>query len=103
MPPTFFEDGAIVKSVKLNSTAFEQGLRQGQIIISVDGRKISNSDDYIKIISEKFYLDKNEKITITTKDSEFIMFSNHAPEIIVSDVSKSNSFISSIVHSCISH
>jgi len=90
MPPTFFENGAVIKSVKLNSTAFEQGLKQGQIIISVDGQKISNSDDYLKIISEKFHSDEKEKITITTKGSEFILFSNKAPEIIVSDVSKSN-------------
>ena len=30
---TFFSKGAIITSVESDSTAFEQGLRQGQIII----------------------------------------------------------------------
>ena len=44
-PPQFFQKGVLITSVETNSTAFEEGLRQGQIIIGVDGKKIDNLDD----------------------------------------------------------
>jgi len=39
-PPVFFEKGVLITSVEQNSTAFEQGLRQGQIITGIDGNTI---------------------------------------------------------------
>lgn len=90
VPPTFFEKGVVIKSVGLNSTAFDQGLRQGQIITFIDGKSISNSDDYAKTLSGKFISNESVKTIVTTKNSEFVLFSSNPPEIIVSDVSKSN-------------
>ncbi len=90
MPPTFFEKGVVIKSVDLNSTSFDQGLRQGQIIIGIDGREIANLEDYAKALSGKFASNENVRMTITTEDSEFVLFSNHLPDITVSDISKSN-------------
>ena len=40
LPPTFFNTGVLVKHVNVNSTAFEQGLRAGQVIEAIDGQKI---------------------------------------------------------------
>ena len=41
---TFFQTGVLVASVDGNSTSFEQGLREGQIITEIDGKEILNLD-----------------------------------------------------------
>jgi len=90
IPPTFLEKGVLIKSVELNSTAFDQGLRQNQIITSIDGTPINNMEDFTKLISSKFYSGEKIKLIITTTNSEVILFSNHTPEITVSDIPKTN-------------
>ena len=89
-PLTFFEEGVVVKSVVPNSTAFDSGLRQGQTIIEIDGKKITNIKDYANSLSGKFSGNKSVKTEIMTKDSQIILFSKNAPEIIAADVSKTN-------------
>lgn len=88
----FFEKGVLIKSVVSNSTAFDSGLRQGQIITEIDGEKIANVNDYSNVLSGKFPLNSNTsvKTEITTTNSEIILFSEKAPEITVSDISKTN-------------
>lgn len=86
----FFEKGVVIKSVDSNSTAFEQGMRQGQTIISVDGNRVENADDYSRIISEKFASNESVKTTIATKDSQFVFYSSVPPKISVSDISRTN-------------
>ena len=85
-----FEKGVLVKSVELNSSAFESGLRQGQIISSIDGKEVNNLDDFSKIMSGKNYSTGNIKTIISTNQGEFILFSDKPPEITVSSISKSN-------------
>ncbi|MEK6819640.1 MAG: hypothetical protein AABY03_00375 [Nanoarchaeota archaeon] len=89
-PPTFFQEGVVVKSVNSNSTEFNSGLRQGQIILNIDGNEIKDIQDYTNAISGKFISNKSVKTEIATKDSEFILFTNSAPEITVSNVPKTN-------------
>lgn len=84
------QKGVKITSVELNSTAYEQGLRQGQIIKSIDGERIRNLDDYSSLVLEKFKDNENKKIIIETSKTEIILFTNQAPEITVADVSKSN-------------
>ena len=112
-----FQKGVIIKSVEKNSTAYEEGLRSGMIIKSINGDTVNSMDDYTRIISLAFpakeinpastikplisntennasknissgisnnsdnssdnklsadFLKNNKKLTITTKDSEFI-------------------------------
>jgi len=90
LPPTFLEKGVLISSMDANSTAFDQGLRQGQIITHIDGNLISNLDDFTKVMQDKFPTDEKIKTTITTKDSEVILFSNETPELIVSEIPKTN-------------
>lgn len=85
-----FEGGIVIKSVELNSTAFEQGLRQGQIINYVDGKKINNVEDFSQILSEKDYSEGNVKTTFSTNSGEILFFSDNGPEITVAHVPKSN-------------
>lgn len=89
VPPTYFEKGVVIKSIELNSTAFNEGLRQGQIITSIDGKEISNSEDYSLAISGKFPSNESVKTVILTKDSEVVLFSGNPPEITISNVEKS--------------
>jgi membrane-associated protease RseP (regulator of RpoE activity) len=90
IPLNIFEKGVLVKSVELNSTAFESGLRQNQIITSIDGETISNFEDYSAIMSQKNYSNESIKTVVSTDNGEFILFSNKQPEITVSDIPKTN-------------
>ncbi len=90
LPPSFLEKGILITGVESNSSAFEQGLRQGQIITSIDGKAVENIDDFSKIIQEKYPSEKEIKTTIQTKDFQIILFSKQVPEITVSDIPKTN-------------
>src|SRR3989344_6353269 len=74
-----FEKGVLVRGVEVNSTAFEQGLRGGQIINSIDGQKVENLDDFSSIMSSKNYSEGNLKTIISTNEGGFILFSNNSP------------------------
>ena len=87
-PPQFLEQGVLISSVEKNSTAFEQGLRKGQIIVSIDNKKIQSIEDYSKIVNEKFPSSEKIKISISTKDSEHILFTDKFSGIIVSEIPK---------------
>src|SRR3990167_661625 len=89
-PPTFFQDGVVIKSVSQNSTSFDSGLRQNQIIIGIDGKEIKNVEDYADALAGKFISNTSTKTIITMKNSEFVLFTNSAPEITVSNVPKTN-------------
>ena len=90
VPPKLFQKGVVITSVSANSTAFEGGLRQGQIITEIDGVKINNIEDYSKTIQNKFPLAEIAKTAIKTDKSDVIFFSKEAPQIIVSDLKKTN-------------
>ncbi len=90
MPPTFLEKGVLITSVETNSTAFEQGLRQGQIITNIDGTQIKNLESFSNALQGKFNSNENIKIIIQTKNSEVILYSNHVPNITVAEIPKTN-------------
>mgnify|MGYP001571536067 FL=1 len=86
-----FDKGVLVKSVEPNSTAFDQGLRKGQIIDSIDGKKTEKIGDFAGVIGEKnFSINNSLKTIIATDQGEFVLFSDSAPEITVSELPKSN-------------
>ncbi len=86
----FFQKGAMITSVNQNSTAFESGLRQNQIITSIDGTPINSIEDFTKYIQENFPSNESKKIVFTTKDSEIIYFSKEIPDITVSEIPKTS-------------
>jgi preprotein translocase subunit SecD len=88
LPPTFLEKGVLITSVEGNSTAFEQGLRQGQVITHIDGQAIFDLGDFSEILQSKFPTNESVKTILKTKESEVILFSNETPKIIVSDIPK---------------
>ncbi|MGD9276197.1 MAG: hypothetical protein PVJ67_03430 [Candidatus Pacearchaeota archaeon] len=86
----FLEKGVMITSVKTNTSAFDSGLREGQIIVSIDGKTIDNLQDYANALKDKYLTEENVKTIITTKESEIILFSSVAPEITVSEIPKTN-------------
>ncbi len=80
-----FESGLIINSVDSNSTAFESGLRSGQIIKSIDNQEIKSIEDFSKAMS-KFPTPEKTKLIITTKDTTFTLFTNETPKITVDKI-----------------
>jgi preprotein translocase subunit SecD len=87
---TLFQRGVLITSVEQNSSAFQYGLRQGQIITAIDGKAINNITDYSNYIQSKFPSLNQTKIIIKTKDLEAILYTNNAPNITVSKIPKTN-------------
>ena len=90
IPPTFMQKGVLVTSVDSDSRSFEQGLRQGQIIIGIDGKTIENLEDFSEVFQGKYISNKSIKTIIITKNEEIILFLNQTPEITVSEIPKTN-------------
>ena len=81
-----FESGVAITSVEKNSPAFQEGLRQGQIIKSVNQEKISTPQDYLRITEQYFQDNQEKRIDIKTKDNELILFTNQTPDISVGKI-----------------
>jgi len=84
------EKGVLVQSVEQNSSAFEEGLRKGQIITMIDGNSIESLEDFSKIILEKNYSNEKIKTLIKTNAGEFIIYSNESLGITVSSLPNTN-------------
>lgn len=84
------ETGVLITSVDQNSSAFDSGLRKGQIITSIDGKTISSVEDFTNALAEKFNTNESVKTIITTKETEAILFSPTPPQITVSPIPKTN-------------
>jgi preprotein translocase subunit SecD len=101
-----FEKGVLIKSVDKNSTVYEEGLRTGMIIKSINSEPINNFEDYTRIISSAFSVEKinasinksisnstsnaalqnKTKLILNTKEAEFLLYSNEPPKITVADI-----------------
>ena len=89
-PWGYFAKGVVIRSVEQNSTAFNEGLRQGLIIKSINNQAISNMDDYAEIINSVFPVKNYSKLTIETDKQQFIFFTDKAPEITVANIPATN-------------
>ena len=84
------KSGLLITNIEsTNNSLFEQGLRQGDIITSIDGQKIETLEKYSTILSEK-YKGEEVKTTIQTTNNEYIIFSDTFPEISVAEIPNSN-------------
>ena len=87
-PLAFSQKGVLVTSVEPNSTAFEQGFREAQVITAIEGKTVENLEDFSEVFQGKFISNQSRKMIFTTKDSEIIYFSDKPPEITVSEIPK---------------
>jgi preprotein translocase subunit SecD len=90
IPPSFSQTGVVIKSIESNSTLFDQGMRQGEIIKQIDGQKITSLEDYTEIISSKYPSEQPIKTTITTNQAEYIIFSKNFEDVLFSNIPKTN-------------
>ncbi|MEA3329285.1 MAG: MMPL family transporter [Nanoarchaeota archaeon] len=91
LPPLFLETGVIVKSVDLNSSAFESGISQGEIITEINQQKINNLEDYSNFITPLFENPSQPtKLVIKTKHNTYVFFTDKIPPIILGDIPKTN-------------
>ena len=81
-----FSSGVIVKSVQHNSSLFNAGLRQGEIIISINGQEIESKTDYTVIANTLFPDNSEKRISITTTKNEYIFLTNETLKMTVEDV-----------------
>ena len=85
--PMKFYQGLEIVSVDTNSLAYNQGLRQGMRIISIDDKSIINLKDFQLALS-KLPSSENQKLTIITDKGSFILFTNKTLEISVKKIEK---------------
>src|SRR3989338_8179260 len=90
LPPMFMQKGVVITNIDSNSTAFSQGLREGQIIISIDGRQIKTIEDFSSIVESKFSVNETIKWDIVTSGLEAIFLTDKSPVITVSPHPKTN-------------
>lgn len=86
IPPIFLEKGLIVRSIEQNSTIFEQGLRQGMVIIQINNQPIETFEDYSKAMESfvESITDEKAKLEIITKEAVFVdLFSEKVVDDIV--------------------
>lgn len=84
------QTGVVVKSIDSNSDAFNAGLKQGDIIKSINNNPVTDMNSYTNIISGLFLTSKSEKIDITTKTADYPFITNETPKITVGNVPKTN-------------
>jgi len=84
------QKGIVITSVTPNSTAFEYGFRQKQIITQIDEQEIINLEDFANVMLGKYPSEENIKTIFKTKDSEIIWYSNNTPKITVAEIPKIN-------------
>ncbi|MDO8467806.1 MAG: PDZ domain-containing protein [Nanoarchaeota archaeon] len=90
IPPKFLESGVVINSVEKNSTAFDQGLRQGQIITEINGNKIESLADFSDIVNKTFIGNDSVKFDIQTDKGEFVLFLSQPPKITISNIPSTN-------------
>ena len=86
MPPALLQKGVIVSSIEQDSNLYSQGMRQGQIILSINDQTIKDLDEYHSFLSSVFPSEENIKLTFKTRSEEYIILANQTPEIIVEGI-----------------
>lgn len=82
------EEGVLIKSVEKNSLAFEQGLREGQIIRSLNGQQVLTIEDYANILEQTFTPGIEQRLDIVTENSQYVLFTNQTPQVTLETISK---------------
>lgn len=82
--------GVSIRAVDQNSSAFEQGLRQGQIIIAVNNQPIVTVADYATAFEGLFSSGEAQRVDITTDSGTVILFTDEPPALIVEEIPRTN-------------
>lgn len=85
-----FKTGLQIKSVDKNSPAFEEGLRSGEVLVSINEEKIATLEEYGNVIGSLLPSEDRKKITLVTTKGTYSFFTNETLAITVKDLPKSN-------------
>lgn len=80
------QHGVLITSVTQDSVAFEQGLKKGMIINSINGNEIDSPEEYFNYLDSLFPAEEKIKLEIQTNSKEFIFLANESLEISVSAI-----------------
>ena len=83
-----FKDGIKVSSIEKNSSLAEAGLTTGEVILEVNGQKVTDKHSYAEIIS-KIDLTDQKRFDIKTEKGEYTVLLNGSIPISVDDIPKS--------------
>jgi len=83
-------DGVLIKSIEKNSTEFNEGLRTGMILQSMNGETIKNVEDYTRVISSIFPSNESVKIILGLEGKEIIFLTNKTLGITVENIKMTN-------------
>jgi len=84
-----FESGVIVTSVDLDSPFYQQGLKSGEIIKSINGQEITSKEDYSNVLGGLFNNGEEKRVDLLTKTNEYTALINDTPQITVDNVPSS--------------
>jgi len=85
-----FQSGVIIQSVNPDSLAYEQGISPGEIIKEVNNKKINSLEDYTNSMNSLFPTNEEIRVDFLTDKSNYILFTNETPNIIVRDIPSTN-------------
>lgn len=90
LPPKFFQSGVTVTGVDSNSTLFNQGLRIGQTIVSINGQAVTNINSYSSALNKYYIPGTNSKLVFKTNAGEYTFYGKELPNLTVEDIPKTN-------------
>lgn len=73
-----FESGVVIKSVEPDSAAFQEGLRQGMKIISLNGQEVTVVADYTAALEGLVPRAEPMRVEVKTADAAFVLFTNES-------------------------
>ena len=79
--------GVMISEIEENSSAFNAGLRRGEIIKTINGIKINNMDDYTKAIDDVFKEKEKVRVEIETNKDSYVFLADR-PEFSVKPLPK---------------
>ncbi len=84
-----FQTGAVIKSIDRNSSTFEEGVRAGEIVKSINSVPIFSKADYYKEVGN-IVIDPSTmtKVVMVTDKQTYNIFTNQSLSLIVDDVPK---------------
>jgi preprotein translocase subunit SecD len=83
-------DGVIIKSIEKNSTEFNEGLRTGMILKSLNGEEIKSVEDYSRVISGILPSKEETKIILGVDNKEIVFLTNKTLSITVENIKMTN-------------
>ncbi|MAG38021.1 hypothetical protein CMI45_01370 [Candidatus Pacearchaeota archaeon] len=83
-----FDTGVVVDSLDKDSLLYGEGLRQGDVIKSINGMEIENKGDYGNVVTEIFSDNVEKRVDIVTDKNQYTLLVNESFKITVADISK---------------